>query len=465
MYPLPMYRVKLTTYPNNETRAVFCRMPPPKREMFDDDSPPCQESSSLASIATNQNVLVNDPLLDIRFKLEPNCMPVENSDKPGWGGLPRPSCFGLNARRSLLRRGGMLDRVAGSPNEVVLLTGTIPNGYDDGRITTSAYSSYIVHTLKDWVNKRVPGKHDMYVWEYQQRGALHLHYAVWIPNPQIRKYIIEGFHNRWCGILHSVYQKTGVDLLAGDGGYTDKDRWQYVQARGEEIYHAIGAYLSKYLGKDAGRLPPPTSKVLYPPCRWWGCSRPLTKATAEATIEQEAYTISQREGLTLYQDIDTLLSGHSEISHSYPSKVGFAFTTAAYKTTNIGLQSCQALMASKNSRLKQNTSQSREAQTYMLLRGLAQRYSISVALCYAHYTPYASLALEGLFSGRLLSIIETMQVVDALVSLLLWKYHKTSYRPSGYGRDLGMLTGLKETLYRRMEETQSLITAPLSSLD
>lgn len=460
-----MYRVKLTTYPNNETRAVFVRLPPPKPETYTDESSPCQCPDSVVVEPINQSVLVNPLFLTLGANSATPPEPVENSEKPGWGGLPSPSRFGLNARRNLLRRGGMLDRVAGSPNEVLLCTGTVPNGFDDGRITTAAYSAYIVYTLKKWFQRKVVDKWDMYCWEFQGRGALHLHYAIWIPDTALRTYYLNNFKRVWCEILYTVYQKTGVDLLVSANGYTDKDNWQYVQAKAEEVYASLGAYLSKYLGKLEGKHAASGDKVLYPPTRWWGCSRPLTKSTRDATIELEAYSIKQGEMLTLYEDIDTLLEGHSEIHHSYPCKHAFAFTSVAYKTTHIGLEICHMAMQRTSSYSKPNNSQTWEERTCAQLSAIARTFSFTPDTFSKQYTQPASQAVEKLFNGHSMSIIEAIQVVDGIAWLLYWRYRKRQQTHASLSRAENRCTTIKQEIYQRMMDKSQSITSPLAELN
>lgn len=460
-----MYRVKLTTYPGNETRAVFARLPPSKPFDITNESSPCQCPVDAESQTANQNVLVNSPLLDSRCKVGHPGRPVENSDNPGWGGLPKPSRFGLNAKRKLARAGGLLDEVVSHPSEVLFLTGTVPNGYDDGKITTAAYSAFIVYTLKKWVSRTVPDKWDMYVWEYQKRGALHLHYAVWVPKTDDRAYLQEHFHEKWCNILLSIYHQTGVDLCASANGYTDRHNTAYIQAYAQEVYKSVGAYLAKYVGKDAGKSGVCGDKVLYPPSRWWGVSRPLTKAVRESTVEHEVLGISQRRVLTLYQDVATMLSSQSEEAHEYQSRYSYALTTVAYRTSIIGTEECQLMMQNPRSTSKPKNSQKTSVRIHTRLKVILRTFSLTPHIYSTQYTASSALAVERLFNGAQLNIIEAMEILDGIQWLLYWKYQRLSRRHESLEESLSQQAAMKATLYRRMRETQQPITAPLSSLD
>ena len=460
-----MYQVKLTMFPNNETRVSYCRMRPPSNAAEGDNQHPCQCPDGAECDCSNQTVLVNASPLDIKFDLGHVENSQESCHKPGWGDLPRPTRFTLHAHRTLLRCGGVIDRIAASPREVLFLTGTIPNGFDDGRITTSAYSAFIVYALKKWVSRCVPSKVDFYCWEYQKRGVLHLHYAVWVPKAKTRALLLEGFHEQWVRILLRIYDICGIDLCYSDNGCTDKSNTANIQAYAQEIYSSAGAYLAKYLSKGSQHSWSYTNKVLYPPTRWYGCSRPLLSLLKKMTVTDECIHIFRRNALTQYQDVATMLSSTSDVAYEYHSRYTESSTTVAYLTSHIGIEQCQIMMQSHNS-LNGQTSQKPIAKRVVLrLRFHQQKWHISPANLSSVYTPFAALSLEKLLHGRSLNIIEAMEICDGFQYLLFLRYQNKPTQPESYERSQQELKRMYQAIREAYLTKQLELTEMLTKLD
>lgn len=101
------------------------------------------------------------------FKKTPAPLSLGSNSKPerrsaGYGSLPqKPTTFGLNAKRQLIRSGAALESVA-TPEECVFLTGTLPGSTAAAYESIAAYSGYIVNNLKSWIAKYVSAKLDFY---------------------------------------------------------------------------------------------------------------------------------------------------------------------------------------------------------------------------------------------------------------------------------------------------------------
>lgn len=253
-----MFKVQVDVFPNNEVRQTLTkvrvssggsvRVPP-----VEPDSPGGSEPLTL--------------LLNSEPPQEPKCR--------------KPTTFGNNAKRAILRSGGALDRVIGSPGEVIFLTGTIPGSTPMAYQAMADYAHLVVDRLKSWLSKRCCARYEFYVWELQKRGALHLHYAVHLPNEKQRQSVLNGFRAEWCRLLRMVGKLGNCNMFQrGFGDYRIHGE-SVVQAYAQPVRKSVTAYLAKYCSKEAGKLsvcPHP-----YAPKRWWGRSRPLKSLTDSLT--------------------------------------------------------------------------------------------------------------------------------------------------------------------------------------
>lgn len=205
--------------------------------------------------------------------------------KVGWGALSETSRFTRAGGRAIACAASALERVA-PVSEILFITLTVPGSALGVFEAVARYSARLVHGFKAWVNKRVPSKLDFYVWEYQKRGALHLHYAVHVPNPADRQYIWQHTRAQWCRQLIRLGDEIGVDFFARSNGETWRNRLEVVRARAEEVRKSLSRYLSKYLSKsvkDSTQI----AGGIFRPSRFYGISRPLHQLINEQTTEKE----------------------------------------------------------------------------------------------------------------------------------------------------------------------------------
>lgn len=262
-------------FPNGEIR-VFCRpnraVPQSRRETHKTDSE--IETAPIEARAASA-----PPPLDSRSDFQGVSA---DTKKRGWGLDPRPTTFGLNARRTLLRVGGAIDRMDIPQSRQLFLTGTLPGSTDESMRTIAAWSGYIINRLKTWVSDIQGSKLDFYVWERQKRGALHLHYFVVASTDESARQILHGFRAKWIQILDSVSEKAGTSLFLSARGVSWRDCPSKIQAYAQSVRVGVAAYLAKYCSKNSGKQSPQQSSQYFP-SRWWGCSRPLLNAMRQMT--------------------------------------------------------------------------------------------------------------------------------------------------------------------------------------
>jgi hypothetical protein len=225
-----------------------------------------------------------------------------------------------------------MDALMQAPKEAIFLTGTLPGSTPAAMRAMADYSAYAVNALKAWISKRHRATHSFYVWELQKRGALHLHYCLWVPDPVTRESICSGFKGEWARILDSIGAKSGIDMWARKEGGTHAGNQEVLQAYAQEVRKSVAAYMAGYCTGKAKHAADADSP--YFPTRWWGVSRPLLKATRDSTIEKEveieSYQNANRMYSILFEDHFVDIQKHYSYNHQY----GLGKTAVAYLQPN-----------------------------------------------------------------------------------------------------------------------------------
>lgn len=255
---------------------------------------------------------------DLPLSLETNSKTKPNS--AGYGSLPiKPTAFGPNARRQIMRAGGALDSSITDPSECLFLTATLPGSTEAAFKAIAAWSGYIVNSLKAWISNHISAKLDFYCWEYQRRGALHLHYCVHAQDAAARTHIQRGFKDWWIGILHRVGEKSLTDLFRKNSKYTHLSDPSQVRAVAEVCRKSPARYLAKYLSKSAKK--PKGRGRFFTPSRFWGTSRPLKallqKLTKTVEISQGSYLGCIKKMQSVKAAFESCEGRHHAFDHKY----------------------------------------------------------------------------------------------------------------------------------------------------
>lgn len=306
--------IVITSYPNNEIR---CRLAPLPR------AKPLREEDCAALFSAEAAQQAPGPNLDISAELKTHSHSDLGAIAPASAKLPTK--FGTNAKRTLLRVGGVVDRITSDPSECLFLTGTLPGSTPEAYKAMADYAPYLVNSLKAWIAKRVPDKKDFYVWELQERGALHLHYCLVVPEPTVRAYIKDHFKAEWNRLLDSVGRASGVDMFRRFDGSTWAETPEVTQAYAQEVTKSVAAYLSKYCSKYSTKYTSSNSHngvLKYFPKRWWGCSRPLLKLLREMTTRTVRVGYGVNHLRSIYESLTAELESFSIKGFRYGDKVG-----------------------------------------------------------------------------------------------------------------------------------------------
>jgi hypothetical protein len=315
--------MQLTLYPNNELRARVTAAPLSRR--IDDNRPTPEAESLNLSIVEN---LRSDCPTDF-FRPEKNV-----SDRPGYGFAPKPRAFSLYARRKIVRTGALLGLGEARPR-TLFLTGTLPGGTEAAMKALSDYSSWAVHELLTHIPRLWGGSaiecRFIWVWEWQERGALHWHCVLECPSDDAARAVSVGFRALWVRVIEGVGRKASVDMAERLEGGTWADCPEVWRVEVEPSRKNPARYLAKYLSKAKQ---PKGSDRFYPPTRWYGASRSLHIELRDKTLVSST---SFKSGVPDYRvdgEIDLglieRLFGFSHLSRQFPDRVRDGFTFVFY---------------------------------------------------------------------------------------------------------------------------------------
>lgn len=314
-------RLILRTYAGGEARLTWQTLPPPRKEVTGDSERVTTvvcDSGKLGREKADGSGLVNS------FDSEEG-RPVGIS---GFGLLPRPTTFGLNARRQVKRLAAVIDGLAEGPRDVIFFTGTLPGSTPGAMLALSQWSGFLAHRLKAWMHDIDSEYKCLFVWEWQKRGALHMHAAVYVKNITNRNRIYNEFKMQWIRLLESICERSGVDVFArGHGKGTWRGHYSKIRAEAEWVKKSVASYLGKYMSKAIGPVKD-KAKFFYP-SRWWGSTQNLKDLEKAQRTEDEYFCSLPRQAEAAYNGVVGLLELCSEWSASYAHKVVRGATTVA----------------------------------------------------------------------------------------------------------------------------------------
>lgn len=216
--------------------------------------------------------------------------------------------FTRQARHTLLEAGAVTDKLAGK--NAVLLTLTLPGSTSESLRATAAYSGWILNNLmqcvRDWRKKFKKQIEYFYVWEWQKRGALHIHICLAADsNEESIDRLIQLARKQkdtWYHLLKRMATTEpvkrfgkkegnlpGIDMFAraNQNGKVKSwrnrpDKWEWDI---QQVTKSVGAYFAKYAGKNAAPSNKKefdkyakSGKKCYSPSRWSGKSKGIQQA-------------------------------------------------------------------------------------------------------------------------------------------------------------------------------------------
>jgi hypothetical protein len=168
--------------------------------------------------------------------------------------------------------------------KVAFITLTIPGGTKAALDAVAVDSRYVLNLFLQRLRNRAATDLDYAgVWEWQERGALHIHMALACPDENEFAYIEANHRHWWYCALQSLSDRTGVDVFERREGGSWKDAEDVLITQCAWVEKDVGRYMSKYVTKGSGDA---TDEQWIPPGRWWFVSKPLwEKVKAQRWVE------------------------------------------------------------------------------------------------------------------------------------------------------------------------------------
>lgn len=230
--------------------------------------------------------------------------------------LNRPKSFTAKSGQKIRECGAAIDRISADPALTRAITLTLPADHVGAFRALAAYSGYVINRLFQPIRRNHSDKcHWFFVWEYQKRGALHLHIALYHPDAATGKRLGDECIEQWLKILADIETKSHVDMFCQKDMVTYTPREKY-QNQNQAMRRSLGAYFSKYAGKQESK----NSKHCrdYPVSRFWGSSYSVKELIREQSFD---YTLAADDDKTINEMsekiIATLIKFDTNISSSY----------------------------------------------------------------------------------------------------------------------------------------------------
>lgn len=321
-----MRRILIQSYPNREIRVTTVRQQVSQRETNEthrrvkeilnrEDPPYLSFAQNSPTPTEHQSQLLSG-----------------KKNKPGYGGLPRFQKFSRYGRNQILRAGGALQKKVGK-EKCLFLTLTHPGSTKVSMEVLASYSGMAVKMFQSWLSNHIPSKMSIYTWEWQKRGALHLHFVLACEDREKGEWIRSQLKAEWIRILDKICIESGKDLYAKNMGFSWANNKEVVKVDAQWCEHDVAGYLSKYVSKATQN-----NKILshkhFCPSRWYGVSRPLLQALREMTFSISLDSMRDHESWSGYEDCLSVLQQWSIKCYEYSHKVGDGKTIVAYVNDN-----------------------------------------------------------------------------------------------------------------------------------
>lgn len=229
------------------------------------------------------------------------------------------SQFRLNPDRHFSHQAGQRIREAGAAMEIDAgramrfchcTTLTLPANSREAFEAIAAYSSYAINRLFQIIRRRYPDMNSyFFCWEFQKRGALHLHIAHYHPDESEGMLIGNLLIEQWHKILCDISENSGICLFSNASGKACTARHLH-QHHTQPMRKSVAGYFAKYAGKSASDPISPDGKKRFTglcPKRFWGSSFHLKRIVKENSYSSLFDVSSESEAESRYQNLLSIL--------------------------------------------------------------------------------------------------------------------------------------------------------------
>lgn len=217
----------------------------------------------------------------------------------------------LNRAKSFTKHSGQKLRECGAAMAIAAngehgrcreVTLTLPANTKEAFTALAAYSGYAINRLLQPV-RREWGRSALwfFVWEYQKRGALHLHFALFHEDKNECEKMAHRMIEQWHKVLICIGELADTCMFSrrNKRSCTIRKNHQYHTAAMEK---EVSRYFAKYAGKEESKNSWYCRK--YPVSRFWGCSYSLKDIIKKHSFECEwDYFGNQKEADKMIEEI------------------------------------------------------------------------------------------------------------------------------------------------------------------
>ena len=165
----------------------------------------------------------------------------------------------------------------------VFVTGTLPGSTRRSMLEFARLSGYVVKLVQTYVPRTLGvaarDLSSIYVWECQERGALHTHIVFECPDEKVANRLVVLWRWVWVKVLKAAQKKASCDLFERKYGGTWDGREEYFVTDAEIVRKSVDRYVSKYVSKGTWK-----HKEFFP-SRWYGASSSLRERLDEFVSE------------------------------------------------------------------------------------------------------------------------------------------------------------------------------------
>lgn len=234
---------------------------------------------------------------------------IDNEPPSGFGTTPRPTKF------TRLAKGAVREVCAATENllqrRAVFCTLTLPGSTPEAMKAVADWSGKMVELIGQWLRDTAPGSLVAWVWEWQNRGALHYHAMVANEDVTLLRQVERRFKDYALHLLEQLCGWSKTDVFARSSGGTWRGCLEVAKISCRPVKKSISRYMSKYLSKGNG------AKGGFYPSRWWG----VNHAGREAARAERKYQSV---------DIDDMRTAASRLAYVAGDIADAALTTFFY---------------------------------------------------------------------------------------------------------------------------------------
>ena len=245
------------------------------------------------------------PTLDLTEKSQRILKPVSKVVGFAACTVSKPKNFGAKQGHKIRESGAALDILCnGQQSKARVVTLTLPADTCEAKKAIAAYYGYAINRIFQPVRDDYPECNNwFFVWEYQRRGALHLHIAIYHDDNQTSKQIGDRLIETWHDVLVDIGVKADCCMFTSK----KKDRCtirSLHQNVNQEMKKSCGGYFSKYASKGENgkeRIKMERWSKLYSPSRFWGSSQSIKNIVKENSFSFNLEMLNGSESMELYE--------------------------------------------------------------------------------------------------------------------------------------------------------------------